>query len=127
MDKLPHSVGGPVQENFDKLLKTVKDNVSRLGVVEVAVAALQALGLTKRTRGVANVSTVAAVTGSATVTHGLGTTPNNVQATSQNTSGAGLAIVGVASIGATTFDIFIRYGDGVARTLTVVVGWEAIA
>jgi hypothetical protein len=109
------------QTNLDWLIELLSNALDRLGVLE-------ALGITKRTRGVVNVTTVAAAIGTtANVAHGLGTTPTAVLLTSQNTSGAGLTSCGATNVGATTFDANIRYGDGVARSLTIVVGWEAIA
>ena len=90
------------------------------------LAALEALGLTKRTRGVANVSTAASVSGTAVVAHGLGVTPSVVLGTAQNST-AGLAVVTVASITSTDFVLGVRYSDGVSRTLSNPIGWEAIA
>lgn len=82
--------------------------------------------LAKRTRGVSNVTFSAAVSATTTgVPHGLGPiTPTVINATAQNSSG--LANVGVFNVGPITFDIGVVLVDGVARTVTVIVGWEAI-
>lgn len=102
--KLPFTIGSrPIQGNFDALLSAL---------------------VGARKRGTVNVSVTAATFGSATVTHGLGKTPSVVIATANND--ASVTNVGVASIGPTTFAVGVRFLDGVARTTTIVVGWEAI-
>jgi hypothetical protein len=128
VDKLPFKIGDvPIQRNFDALVKAVVSNASTIASNVARLGVLEALGLTKRTRGVVNIASVASVTSNtATVTHGLGSTPSVVLANAQNSSG-GLVAVGPFNIGATTFDLQFRYTDGVARSLTIVVGWEAIA
>jgi fructose-1-phosphate kinase PfkB-like protein len=77
------------------------------------------------TGGVVNVSTTAAVFGSATVTHGFAggkRTPNRAFATAVSNNGVVNATI--ANLGSTTVDIFIRYTDDVARTTTVAVYWK---
>jgi hypothetical protein len=81
----------------------------------------------RRKRGVTSVSTSAAVSGSTTVTHGASFTPSQVQATANSGSVTIGTLVSVANITATTFDLGIHWGDGVARTGSVNVAWEAIA
>jgi hypothetical protein len=85
---------------------------------------LGAIGDGRRvSRGTQNVSTTASVTGSATVNHGLGATPGAVIATAVQSTG--LVNVTVNSVGATTFDLVIRYTNDVAASATVAVYWIA--
>ena len=109
------------RRNFSKL----ENLYTRLAALETSVTALVALGLTKRTRGTQNVSTVAALSGTATVTHGLGSTPTTVLVAANDS--ATVLNTGVQSVGATQFTVGVYFVDGVARTGTFSVGWEAIA
>ena len=102
--KLPFAIGNrPIQGNFDALVSAI---------------------VGKRTRGVASVATTAAVSGTATVTHGLGATPSVVLVASNDSPT--VVNAGVSAIGPTQFTVGIWYVDGVARTTTIQVGWDAI-
>lgn len=117
-----------IQRLLDWLKTQIANLFTQAADLDSRITVIEGYGLQKRTRGLQNVSTTAAATGTAAnVAHGLGTTPNQIQLTAQNSSGAGLAAVAAGNVGATTFDINLRYGDGVARTATISVGWEAIA
>jgi hypothetical protein len=105
------------------LLAVVDDGLSRPGVL---IRQLQGW-VGRRKRGITSVSTTASVSGSTTVTHGASFTPSQVQATAQSGSVTIGVLCSVANVTATTFDLGIRYGDGVARTSSINVGWEAIA
>lgn len=97
------------QRNFDVLDRLVPENGGR--------------GVRERS-GVTSVSTSGATTGSASVTHGMGSTPVTVVATAMNSTG-GLTNVCVDTVGATAFNVSVKFTDGVARTTTITVGWIA--
>lgn len=81
------------------------------------------IGPYRFTSGTTAVSVSAATNGSATVTHGLGTTPDQVIATGLSLNAYNVT---VASKGATTFLLQVRHIDATSTTTTVNVDWLAI-
>lgn len=102
------------------LAQVIGDLRRRLETVERTVASS-----TGRQAGTTAVSTTAAVSGSTAVTHDLGVAPTIVLAVAQNSTN-GLTNVSVDSITSSGFNVSIRYVDGVSRTASITVGWEAV-
>jgi hypothetical protein len=78
-----------------------------------------------RAHGVVTVHTAAAVSGTATVAHGLGRLPTAARADVVE-AGANANATPV-SFTATNLTVAVRYVDGVARTQDNTVYWEVIA
>lgn len=74
--------------------------------------------------GTKDVPLVAAVAGTATVTHGLGKTPSAVTVTARDSTG--LVNATVSNRNSATFDVTACRVDGAAVTATYSLDWHAI-
>lgn len=132
------------QQNFDDLARAVGDapvvnagdaaggalsgTYPNPALAVGTVLQLAATGTTRKVAfGTASVSYSASNTSStATVTHGLGTTPSVVVAIQSNDGDGRIASVGVSSIGSTTFVLQARDWAGSTVTKTSTLYWVAI-
>lgn len=117
---LPHVLDGEIQDNFDEIAK----QFPLVGFLRLAVVAdrKEALGTGTLTwPGGSQFST------GLTITHGLGTTPINVQ-TSVVGGATPLLALSQSSIGGTTFVVAAQTIDGSspANTRTDTIHWRAV-